>query len=128
MIRNLSFDTEEDGLTKLFSDCGKITRVFVPTDRETGKAKGFAFIDFESEDEAKAALKFNETEIDGRTVEISYARPKQEGGSRGGRGGSRGGGFRGGNRGGSRGGNRDFRGGNRDFRGGNRGGNRKRYD
>jgi len=126
MIRNLSFDTEEDGLTKLFSDCGKITRVFVPTDRETGKAKGFAFIDFESEDEAKSALKFNETEIDGRTVEISYARPKQEGGSRG-RGGSRGGGFRGsrgGSRGGNRGGDRDYRGGNRDFRGGNR----KRYD
>jgi len=78
MIKNLSIETDEDGLKKIFEKCGSITRCFIPKDKESNKRKGFAFMDFETETEASEAMKLNETDIDGKAIEIVYARPKQD--------------------------------------------------
>jgi len=77
MIKNLNESTDEDGLKKHFKDFGTITRCFIPTDRDSNKSKGFAFIDYEKEEEAEKALKFNK-DIDGNKVEITFAKPKKE--------------------------------------------------
>ncbi|KAF2869382.1 hypothetical protein BDV95DRAFT_608934 [Massariosphaeria phaeospora] len=124
-IGNISFNTTNDVVSEYFSEHGTITRVSLPTDRETGNPKGYGYVDFTSVDEAKAALEnLNGTEIDGRAIRIDFATPRDDsGGGRGGRGGGRGGGGFSGGRG--RGGDRGGRGGGRGFGGGRgRGGDR----
>ncbi|XP_061054400.1 nucleolin-like [Eubalaena glacialis] len=97
-VKGLSEDTTEETLKESFD--GSI-RARIVTDRETGSSKGFGFVDFNSEEEAKAAKEAMEDgEIDGNKVTLDWAKPKGEGGF-GGRGGGRGGfGGRGGGRGG----------------------------
>lgn len=95
-VGNLSYNSTEDSIRQFFSTVGKVSKVFIPTDRDSGKMKGFCFIDFETTDDAKNALSLNEKDLDGRTIRV------QEGGKGGSRGGGRGG------RGGSRGGRRDY--------------------
>ncbi|XP_035379215.1 nucleolin isoform X2 [Electrophorus electricus] len=117
-VKGLSEETTEQTLQDAFE--GSIA-ARVATDKDTGSCKGYGFVDFDSEEECKAAKEaMNDGEIDGNRVTLDYARPKGEGGRGGGRGGFGGGfGGRGGGRGGfGRGGG--FRGG----RGGNRGGGR----
>ncbi|XP_054645153.1 nucleolin [Dunckerocampus dactyliophorus] len=127
-VKGLSEDTTDETLKDAFD--GAVGARIV-TDRETGSSKGFGFVDFDNEDDCKAAKEAMEDgEIDGSKVTLDYARPKGEGGFRGGRGGGfggRGGGFGRGGRGGGFGG-RGGRGGGFGGRGrgGPRGGGRGR--
>jgi RNA recognition motif-containing protein len=102
-VGNLSFDTTSDDLTNLFGQYGTVVSAQVVTDRETGRSRGFAFVEMSSgADEAIAAT--NMREFQGRNLTVNEAKPR-EGGGGGGRGGSGGGrGGSGGNRGGYGGG------------------------
>jgi cold-inducible RNA-binding protein len=117
-VGNLNFQTTEAELRELFAGFGQVTRVHIAMDRETGRARGFAFVEMPNDDEAASAITaLNGKEVAGRKINVNEARPKGEGGGGGGgnRGGG-GGGYRGG--GGGGGGNRSGGGGG----GGNRGG------
>jgi RNA recognition motif-containing protein len=94
-VGNLSFQTTESDLRALFSPFGQLGRVHLPTDRETGRARGFAFVEMTNDDEAKKAIAaLDGKEVGGRNVKVNEARPKERSGppSRGGGGGNRGGG------------------------------------
>lgn len=121
IVRNLPFSVDEDSLRDAFNDCGEIKGVRIMKNEE-GRSKGFGFVDFQSVDAAKRAVKKSGLDIQGREVNVEFSLPRGPGGYQGGnRGGNRGG-F-GGNRGGF-GGNRGGYGGNRGGFNGNRGGNR----
>jgi len=85
-VGNLPFNATEDDLTQLFSQHGEVASVSVITDRETGRPRGFAFVEMNSgAEEAIRAL--NETEYGGRNLRVNEARPREDsGGGRGGRG------------------------------------------
>ncbi len=75
-LGNLPFSIGEDYLQELFSQSGKVVSVKVPTDRETGRKRGFAFVEMESQAEAEAAVKaFNGHTIEGRQIVVNPARP-----------------------------------------------------
>jgi RNA recognition motif-containing protein len=122
-VGNLPFDTTEDDLHQLFSAHGQIVSAKLITDMETGRSRGFGFVEMSSEDEAKAAIeKMNKAKVGERELTVNEARPRPEkSGGRGGFGGGRssGGGFGGGN-GGGYGGGRSSGGGFGGGRGGNR--------
>jgi cold-inducible RNA-binding protein len=104
-VGNLSYSTTEEDLQGLFAGHGNVGSVRLITDRDTGRSKGFAFVEYDDDEEAKAAMAaLNGKEFAGRVLTVNEARPRPEGGGggRGGRGG-RGGGF-GGGRGGYGGG------------------------
>jgi cold-inducible RNA-binding protein len=103
-VGNLSYQTTEADLTTLFEQAGEVESVSIITDRDTGRSKGFAFVEMSNEDAEKAIAQFNGTEVNGRALTVNEARPREErsGGGRGGSGGGRGG--YGGNRGGGGGG------------------------
>jgi len=116
-VGNLAFAATEEDLRSHFSQVGAVKTVTVIKDRETGRSKGFAFVEMEVEADANAAIeKLNGTQLGQRSINVSIARPREEGARRpgggggfgGGRGGSGGGfgGGRGGNSGGGRGGDR----------------------
>jgi len=90
-IGNLSFNTSEAELRDAFGAFGTLTDVFVPTDRETGRPRGFAFVTFSTaEESAQAIEKMNGTELDGRALTVNEAKPKESmGGGGGGGGGGR---------------------------------------
>lgn len=89
-VGNCSFDITEQQLQDLFSAYGEVTSVTIITDRDTGRPRGFAFVEMANPAEAQAAIKgVNGTEQGGRTLNVNEARPKPEG--RGGGGGGRGG-------------------------------------
>ena len=91
-VGNCSFDITEQQLRDLFSPYGEVTSVNVITDRDTGRPRGFAFVEMASDAEAQAAIKgINGTEHGGRTLKVNEAKPKPEGrsGGGGGRGGRR---------------------------------------
>ncbi|WP_415238306.1 RNA recognition motif domain-containing protein [Seleniivibrio woodruffii] len=97
-VGNLSYGTTEDDLTALFGGVGSVDSARIITDRETGRSKGFGFVEMSNNDEAKAAIEqFNGADFGGRNITVNEAKPREEGGNRGG-------GFGGGNRGGGRGG------------------------
>jgi len=107
-VGNLSFQTTSQDLQELFGQAGTVQSANVIEDRDTGRSKGFAFIEMSSQDEANAAIEqFNGKEIAGRALKVNEAKPRENrsGGGGGGRGfgGNRGGGF-GGNRNGGGGG------------------------
>src|SRR5205085_880854 len=94
----MSFSTTEDQLRELFGQYGTVTKVKLIMDRETGRPRGFAFVEMsDGGDQAIAAL--NGTQLDGRSLTVNEAKPREGGGGGGGRGGYGGGGG-GGNRGG----------------------------
>lgn len=97
-VGNVAFDTDEESIRKLFEQYGKVSDCFMPTDRETGKVRGFAFVTMPSKDAEEAITKLNGYEVDGRAMRVNEAQPKGEGG--GGGGGRGGGGGGGGGRGG----------------------------
>lgn len=119
-VGNLSFNTGEDELRQLFEGYGQVDRVSIMTDRDTGRSRGFGFVEMNSsEDGEKAIAALNGSQIGGRTINVNEARPKTERGGGGGfgGGGGRGGGGFGGGGGGGRGrdrGGRGDRGGSRD--------------
>jgi RNA recognition motif-containing protein len=88
-VGNMSFQTTESDLRALFEPFGQITRVHIATDRETGRARGFAFVEMVNDEEAaKAIAALDGKEVDGRNLKVNEARPKAErSGPRGGRGG-----------------------------------------
>ena len=84
-VGNLSFGTTEDGVRSLFESYGTIDRVNVVTDRDTGQARGFAFVEMSNSAEADRAIaELNGRELDGRTLNVNEARPKADRGSGGG--------------------------------------------
>jgi RNA recognition motif-containing protein len=111
-VGNLPYSSSEDQLTELFSRAGKVENVRVMRDMATGRARGFAFVEMASDEDAQRAIsEFHEHQLDGRALVVNEARPKPEGGGfGGGRGRFNDGG--GGNRGGYGGGD-DFSGGRR---------------
>src|SRR2546429_6109433 len=101
-VGNMSFHTTESELTELFKPFGQVTRVHLVTDRETGRARGFAFVEMPNDEEAsKAIAGLDGKELGGRNLKVNEARPKTQGGPRGG--GGYGGGGRGNGGGGGRG-------------------------
>ncbi|MGA9768102.1 MAG: RNA-binding protein [Blastocatellia bacterium] len=96
-VGNLSYQTTENDLTNLFEEVGQVESVNVITDRDTGRSKGFAFVEMSSDDADKAITQFNGTEVNGRALTVNEARPREDRSSGGGnRGGGRGNGGRGG--------------------------------
>ena len=92
-VGNLSFETREDDLTREFSVYGEVATSNVVTDRDTGRSRGFGFVDMPSDDEAKAAIAgLNGKDMMGRTLTVNESRPRESGGSGGSSGGYRGGG------------------------------------
>jgi RNA recognition motif-containing protein len=103
-VGNLSFSTEESTLETLFGEAGAIESVRVMRDMATGRSRGFAFVEMQTDEGASAAIeRFNNSELDGRRLTVSEARPPA---GRGEFAGGGGGGGRGGDRGGGGGGNR----------------------
>ncbi len=93
-VGNLPYSVSEESLTEAFSRFGTVTSAVVVTDRETGRSKGFGFVEMGTDQEAAdAAAGMNGTMLEGRTLTVSEARPQAPRES-GGRGGGRGGGFR----------------------------------
>lgn len=127
-VGNLSFQTQEDELRSAFSQYGEVVDVRIMTDRDTGRSRGFGFVEMSDAGAAESAINaLNGAELDGRSLRVNEARPQESrggggggggrGGFGGGRGGSGGGGGRGGYGGGGRGG----------YGGGDRGYGRDRY-
>jgi RNA recognition motif-containing protein len=105
-IGNLPFSATDEALQSLFSQAGTVESAKVITDRDSGRSKGFGFVEMSSDDEANNAIEtLNEKEFEGRKLTVSEARPQapRTGGGGGGRGGFGGGGRREGS-GGGRGG------------------------
>ena len=97
-VGNLDFNTGEDELRQMFEAHGQVDRVSIMTDRETGRSRGFGFVEMaNAEDGDKAIAALNGTQLGGRTLNVNEARPKVE---RGGGGGGRDRGGRGGGGGG----------------------------
>ena len=132
-VGNLPFDTHEDDLRGLFGTYGSVTDVHLPTDRESGRPRGFAFVTMDTRESMEAAIKgLDGEDFNGRALRINEAQPREERGGGGGgyggggggggqrRSGGGGGGYRGDSRGGGGGG-----GGRGDNRGGGGGGGRR---
>ncbi len=78
-VGGLPYSTTNDELSELFAAHGTVASATVVTDRETGRSKGFGFVEFENDDEGKAAEKaLNSSEFGGRTITVSEARPKED--------------------------------------------------
>ena len=92
-VGNLSFQTTEGDLDELFAQAGEVESVRIITDRDTGRSRGFGFVEMGEDNAEKAIAQFNGTELDGRALTVNEARPqvKREGGGGGGGGGGRGG-------------------------------------
>jgi RNA recognition motif-containing protein len=118
-VGNLAFETTSQDLQELFSQAGTVESASIVEDRDTGRSRGFAFVEMSTKEEAAAAIdQFNGKEVAGRALKVNEAKPRENrggggrgfgggGGGRGGYGGNRGGG--GGGRGGNYGGNREPR-------------------
>ena len=89
-VGNLNFQTDQAGLEATFSNFGEVSEVAIITDRETGRPRGFAFVTMDDEGGRKAIEELNGTELDGRTINVNEAKPREPRG--GGGGGYRGGG------------------------------------
>jgi cold-inducible RNA-binding protein len=100
-VGNLDFNTSEDDLRQLFAAYGQVDRVSIMTDRDTGRSRGFGFVEMTNAEEGdKAIAALNNSQVGGRALNVNEARPKVEraggggrdrGGDRGGRGGGGGG-------------------------------------
>ena len=102
-VGNLSFGVTEGSVRSLFEQFGAVERVSIVTDRDTGRAKGFGFVEMSSDADAERAINsLNGQELDGRNLTINEARPKEDRGGGGGFGGGRGNGGGGGARGNKR--------------------------
>jgi RNA recognition motif-containing protein len=123
-VGNLSFQTTSDELRDLFSQAGTVESANVVEDRDTGRSRGFGFVEMATKEEGEAAIQqFNGKDLGGRSLTVNEARPREDrGGGRGGFGGGGGGrgGYGGG--GGGRGGGGGGRGGGGGFGGGGGGG------
>lgn len=88
-VGNLAFSTEEGAIEALFAEAGPVQSVSLVRDRATGQSRGFAFVEMETEEGAKAAIeRFHEMELEGRRLTVNEARPQEPRGSFGGGGGA----------------------------------------
>jgi RNA recognition motif-containing protein len=116
-VGNLSYDTTEEELNALFSQAGTVTSVAIIKDRDTGRSKGFGFVEMSTQAEGeKAVSQFNGFSLGNRELKVNIARPKEERAPGGGYGGY-----------GDYGRDRRGGGGDRNRRGGNKGGGQRRY-
>ena len=91
-VGNLSFDTSSTDLESLFAKAGTVQSVSLIEDRETGRSRGFGFVEMQTKEEGDAAIaQFNGTELGGRTLKVNEAKPREDRNSNGGGGGGRGG-------------------------------------
>jgi len=95
-VGNLSFNTSEEELRQIFEPYGQVDRVSILTDRDTGRSRGFGFVEMANAEEGEKAIAgLNGSQVGGRTINVNEARPKTEragegrGGDRGDRGGRR---------------------------------------
>lgn len=98
-ISNLSYRIDDNDLRSIFAEYGEISSARVMTDRETGRSRGFGFVEMSDEEAAKKAIEeLNQAELDGRVINVNEARPREERAPRDNNrsGGNRGGGFGGG--------------------------------
>ncbi len=127
-VGNLAFQTSSEDLQQLFAQAGTVESASVVEDRETGRSRGFGFVEMSSKEEGEAAIaQFNGKEVNGRNLTVNEAKPRENrggggGGGRGGFGGGRGGGYGGGGGGNRSGGGGGGRGGG--YGGGGGGGDR----
>jgi len=116
-VGNLGYGVSDRDLERLFAQYGTVRSAKVITDRDSGRSKGFGFVEMDSDSEAQAAIDaMNGSEVEGRPLTVNEARPREEGSG-------------GGSRGGFGGGGRDSRGGagGGGYGGGNPGGGKRRY-
>lgn len=100
-VGNLSFSTTESQLRELFSAHGEVASASLVMDRETGRPRGFGFVEFNNDEHARAAMAaLSGAAVDGRNLTVNEAKPREGGGGGGGGGGYGGGGRRGGGGGG----------------------------
>lgn len=119
-VGNLPYSVDSSELEQMFTAHGTVTSAQIITDRETGRSKGFGFVEMANDQEAEAAINaMNGQDNGGRPLTVNEAKPREDRGGGGGRGGFGGGGGRGGYGGGGGGGRGGFGGGGR---GGDRGG------
>ncbi|MCI6160955.1 MAG: RNA-binding protein [Prevotellaceae bacterium] len=100
-VSNINFRTQEESIYQLFSSFGEVTSVKIITDRESGRSRGFGFVEMSSDAEGQAVIDhLNGTEFEGKILNVNLARPREERSDRGGHSGQRRfdnrGGFRGG--------------------------------
>ena len=108
-VGNLPYDSSEESVERLVAEYGEVTSVALPTDRETGRPRGFGFVEMGSDDAAKAISALNGTDFGGRALNVNEAKPRESGGNRGGGGGYGGGGGGGGGYRGGGGGGGNYR-------------------
>ena len=102
-VGNLSFNTSSQDLETMFAQAGTVESVTLIEDRETGRSRGFAFVEMSSREEGQSAISaLTGKEINGREILVNEAKPREDRGGGNNRGGGRGGYNAGGNRGGSR--------------------------
>lgn len=124
-VGNLAFQTSSFDLEELFGTLGTVESATVVEDRETGRSRGFGFVEMSSKEEGENAIQeFNGKEVNGRSLTVNEAKPRED---RGGGGGNRGGGGGRGGYGGGGGGNRGGGSGGRGGYGGGGGGGGKRW-
>ena len=96
-VGNLPYSVTNDSLEQMFTEFGTVTSAQVIQDRETGRSKGFGFVEIQADDAAQRAIDaMNDKEIDGRRLTVNESKPREAGGGGGGRGGYGGGGGGGG--------------------------------
>jgi RNA recognition motif-containing protein len=82
-VGNLSYDVSEQDINEVFAEYGTVKRVYVPTDRETGRMRGFAFVEMEADsEEAKAIAELDGAEWMGRQMKVNPAREREDRGNR----------------------------------------------
>jgi RNA recognition motif-containing protein len=108
-VGNLAYSVTEGALEQLFGEHGTVQSAQIIMDRDTGRSKGFGFVEMGSDAEAQAAIKaLNLKEVEGRSITVNEARPRPEGGRGGGGGGGGRGGYGGGGGRGGHGGRRPY--------------------
>ncbi len=77
-VGNLSFNTTEEGLRDLFAQHGEVLSAIVVTDRETGRSRGFGFVEMESANASEAIAALDQQELDGRSLRVNEAKPRED--------------------------------------------------
>ncbi len=78
-VGNMSYQMTEESLSAVFAEFGEVSKTVIISDRETGRAKGFGFVTMNNDEEARSAIEaLNEKEIDGRTLRVNEAKPREE--------------------------------------------------
>ena len=81
-VGNLPFSVTEDSLREMFEKFGEVQTIKLVTDRETGRPRGFGFVEMDNADADQAIKSLNNTELDGRNLKVNQSEPRKSGGSR----------------------------------------------